>query len=93
MAKALKDIRKDIQNVNAKFPLATLPSKKQFLDYEDRVDVAKKKAAEEEYDSWDDSESPELSPLRRTRCAPEDETIPPEGEIQDPPLPEGETPR
>lgn len=90
---AFRDIHKDILSVDTNFPVATLPSYQLFLDSEARVEVAKKKAAEEEYDLWDEKESPKLSPLRHFKCAPEAEVTLPNEPSGVTPLPKAEAPR
>lgn len=57
----VKDLSKDIHNVDTQFPL------KEFLAYQ-AIEAEVQKAAE--YDSWDDSESPEPSNLRRSKRTP-----------------------
>lgn len=58
LVQAFRDLSKDIMNVDSKFPLVTLPSMKEFMACEARLKEAKVDA-EEEYDSWNDSEFPE----------------------------------
>lgn len=92
MAAPFKDLSKDILDVDTKFPLNTLPSMKEFLAYQARKEEAKK--VYEEYDSWDDNESPEPSPLRRPKRAPTAESaLPEEGLSQELPLPTKEESR
>lgn len=89
---AFRKLYEDILNVNAKFPLDTLSSMKDFLAYQARKEEMNK--AYDEYDLWDDIESSEASLPLSSKGAPTTEsTLLEEGSFQQSPLRVEEEPR